>query len=186
MKYLSLIFFFLSACSASKLPEKTADFYLENSEKIECLSQEFENLNQKQTLALGFTDRKFENYALQIHTDTVRYIYNSKLNDTQVFSEMIKTPISQGEIQSLLGKMKDLKCLWLDKHTFYTNGNAFNETWMSFGLAENDNLKKEGKFYVLMLLAQPLPEKDLPKFQRIYDFQKIKDGVYFSVRERYR
>lgn len=184
LTYLFLIFL-LGSCMVNN-QRKTANYYFKNQVKIEALLNTYENLYQKQPFALGFSDRRFNYYTLQLYTDTVRYIYNTKTSRQNIFDEIIKTPISNKEFLDIAQQIKDVRCLWIDKYDYYIQGEKHIATFMSFKSVLFKRSFEENKYYVLVFLNRELPLNDDNEVLKRYRMTKIKDGVYFGIRDKFR
>ncbi|ADQ17472.1 hypothetical protein [Leadbetterella byssophila] len=175
----------LSSCFTSKV-RKSEEYYFINEGSIKDLLKNYDKMYQKQPFALGFSDRRFSYYTLIMYTDTVRYIYNSKLKRELVFEEMMKSPLQNEELTQLAQQIKELECLWIDKSELYLEGRKIPATFLSFKSLLFHRPFEENKYYILAFLDSPLPKTTTTRRLRKYGYHEVGHNVYFTISNRFR
>jgi hypothetical protein len=183
-----MIVLLMWGCSSCfvKRQQKSASFYIENKAPIDKLIKDFNALYDKQPFALGFSDKRFKHYTIQMYTDTVRYIYNTQQDRTMVFSEMIASPISESELSIIAKQIKELKCLWIDKSIMYIDGVKTPSTHLSFKSVLFNRPFDENKYYNLVFLETYIPKRTTTRRLRKYGYSEVSKNVYFTISNRFR
>jgi hypothetical protein len=165
---------------------KSADYYEKNKEAITEIRSYYDQLYSQQAFSVGFTDKSFKYYVMEVTTDTLRYIFNTDQSETKLFETILRFNYDTLLLQKLAFKMKEIKCLWLDKSSFYLEEKKETVTFLSFKSAKVDKPFVENKYYVLVFLNQKLEHPDLKAKVKKGDIVKINDLVYFAIGNRFR
>jgi hypothetical protein len=182
----SLVFItaFFSCAAGSK--RKSAEYYTANRKAINELRSLYEKLYHHQPFAAGFTDKTLAYYVMEVTTDTVRYIYNSEKNRDQLYETIEKFQYDTSLLRLFSHKMKEVKCLWLSKASFYVNENWETITFFSFKSASTDRPFVENKYYILLFPESPFSNERIAKKIAKGSLVKIENMVYFTISNRYR
>ncbi len=82
--------------------------------------------------------------------------------------------------------MKEIKCLWLDKATYYLDEKKDTATFLSFKSVSIEYPFVENKYYVLLFLHRSV---DIPLMNakvKKGDIVKVDELVYFGIANRFR
>lgn len=175
---------FVSCAAGSK--RKSAEYYTENREAINELRNMYEKLYNHQPFSAGFTDKSFAYYVMEVTTDTVRYIYNTEKNKEQVYETISKFHYDTTLLRLFSHKMKEVKCLWLSKSSFYVKEKWETVTFFSFKSSKSDRPFVENKYYILLFPETPFSSERIAKKIAAGSLVKIEDMVYFTIGNRYR
>jgi hypothetical protein len=175
---------FFSCAAGSK--RKSAEYYTENKKAINQLRNLYEELYHHQPFSAGFTDKSLAYYVMEITTDTVRYIYNSEKNRDQLYETIEKFQYDTSLLRLFSQKMKEVKCLWLSKSSFYVNERWETVTFFSFKAASSDRPFVENKYYILIFPGSPLSNEKIAGKVEKGSLVKIENMVYFTISSRYR
>ena len=186
--YLSLLLVAvgLLSCSAGKKNLKSTEYYNQNKYAIEQLRSYYDSLYRQQAFSVGFTDKTFTYYVMEVTTDTLRSIFNTEQSEQQLFRTISKFNYDTALLRKLAVSMKDIKCLWLDKASFYLNEKKETVTFLSFKSKAIENPFVENKYYVLLLLPHPINTPGLQAKVKKGDLVKIDELVYFTIGNRFR
>jgi hypothetical protein len=185
LAFLALLLACLTGCfTASK--GKSADYYRENKAALEDLRNQYEKLYSHQPFSAGFTDKSYSYFTMEVNTDTVRYIYNTKKNSQQVAHLIDRFDYDTAQLRAFAIKMKELKCLWLSKSTFFVNEERETVTFLSFDAAAGNKPFVEQKYYILIFLNHPIVSQDIKKRIKKGTLVKIEELVYYRIGNGYR
>ncbi len=176
----------LASCTASK-GRKTEAYYEKNRMAIEQLRRQYDRLYAQQPFSIGFTDKSYQYYVMEVTTDTVRYIYNTEKSENRLYDMIDHFKYDTGTLASLARQMKELKCLWVDKSFFYVEGKKEIVTFLSFKSVLFDQPFVENKYYILMFTRNSFEKHDEVKARlKQGDIIKIRPNVYFFIGNRFR
>ncbi len=174
----------VSCASSSK--RKTADYYHQHEVSIKEIMQLYDQLYEQQPFSAGFSDRSFKYYLMEVRTDTVRYIYNTEKNKEAFYSTIFRFNYDTVKLKSLGEKIRDIKCLWLSKSTFYISDKPETVNFLSFKSVSSGKLFVENKYYILVFLKHPISSPDINARIEKGDLVKINDLVYYMIGSGFR
>ena len=183
---LFLLFAWLCSCTGAKKNRKSAEYYHQNKTAILEMRSLYDSLYRQQAFSVGFTDKTFTYYAMEITTDTLRYIYNSEKSEQNLHQTILRFKYDTSLLRKLAIRMKEIKCLWLDKATFYLNEKKDTVTFLSFRSVSIENPFVENKYYVLLFLHHPLDTPLIRAKVKKGDLVKVDELVYFGIANRFR
>ena len=183
--FVFLLIYALTSCAASS-ERKSADYYRQNQQTINQITQLYDHLYQQQPFSSGFSDKSYQYYLLEVTTDTVRYIYNTEKNKQAFFATIDKFNYDTSMLKDLGKKMKAIKCLWLSKSFFYIDEKRETITFLSFKSVSSNKLFVENKYYILVLLNHPITSPDISARIKKGDLVKIDSLVYFMIGSGFR
>jgi len=175
----------LLSCNASK-HRKSAAYYNENKTAILELRNIYDSLYKHQPFSLGFTDKTFSYYVMEITTDTLRSIYNTERSEQQLYRAIERFRYDTSLLRKLAVKMKEIDCLWLDKATYYLNEKKDTVTFLSFNSVSIEYPFVENKYYVLLFLHHPIDTPLMKAKVKKGDLVKLDELVYFTIGNRFR
>jgi len=148
--------------------------------------QIYDSLYAHQPFSVGFTDKTFTYYTMEVTTDTVRYVYNTEKSGKRLYQTILKFNYDTLLLEDLSVKMKEIKCLWLDKSFFYIDEKKVAVTFLSFKSVAIDKPFVENKYYILLFLEHPLEHQEMKARIKKGNIVKINDLVYFGIGQRFR
>ena len=146
----------------------------------------YDSLYRQQPFSVGFTDKTFTYYVMEVTTDTLRYIYNTEKSEHQLYRTIERFKYDTAILKRLALRMKEIKCLWLDKSTFYLDEKKDTITFLSFKSVSIETPFVENKYYVLLFLHHPLDTPGLRAKVKKGDIVKVDELVYFGIANRFR
>ena len=174
------------SCTASK-GRKSEAYYEKNRLAIERMRRQYDRLYAQQPFSIGFTDKSYKYYVMEVTTDTVRYIYNTDKSEDQLYEMIDHFRYDTGTLASMARQMKELKCLCVDKSFLYVEGKKEIVTFLSFKSVLFDQPFVENKYYILMFTQSSFEKHDEVKARlKKGDFIKIRPNVYFYIGNRFR
>lgn len=185
--YIPMLFLLaeLTSCMTGS-KRKSVDYYEKNKEAITQIRSYYDQLYNQQPFSIGFTDKSFKYYVMEVTTDTLRYIFNTDQSEAKLFETILRFNYDTTLLKNLALEMKEIKCLWLDKSSFYVDEKKETVTFLSFKSAKVDKPFVENKYYVLVFLKQKIEHPDLKAKVKKGEIVKINDLVYFTIGNRFR
>jgi len=165
---------------------KSVAYYNKNHIVIVQMLKDYNLLYSQQPFSIGYTDRSYTYYVMYILTDTLRYIYDTKRGERKLSELIRRFNYDTALLRDLALKMKQTKCLWLDKTSFYLDNKKDTVTFLSFKSVLIDKPFVENKYYILLFLNH---QRDHPAFKarlKRGDLVKINDFVYFMIASHFR
>jgi len=181
----TMLLVFLASCFAGT-ERKSYSYYVKNRLAIEQIRIIYEALYQQQPFAAGFTDRSFKEYIMEVTTDTVRYVYNTEYSKEKLTETIHKFGYDTVVLRTLAAKMKEIKCLWLDKASFYLDGKKQTVTFISFKSALIEKPFVENKYFILVFLPEKIEQAETRPRVKSGEFVRIDDYVYYTIGNKFR
>jgi hypothetical protein len=123
---------------------------------------------------------------MEVTTDTLRYIYNTEQSEAKLFETIKKFNYDADILRKMATKMKEIKCLWLDKSSFYIDNKKETVTFFSFKSVLVDKPFTENKYYTLIFLDKPIEHPAIKARVTKGELVKINDLVYFTIANHFR
>lgn len=180
-----LLLLFGAAC-APKGAKKSQRFYEKNQASIVKAFQLYGQLYKTQPLSLGFQDRNFKYQAIEIKTDTVRYVLNNE-QASYIFPMAIEGfRYDTGQLRALYDTLKSMRCFWMGADKAYGKDRSYNVYFLSFGSVQGGNPFLDREYYNLVWI-DPQFFKDNPGMNlERKGFSRIKDNVFYTISDHYR
>lgn len=186
LSIVALVLSLVMAGCAGSAKRKTAQYYLKNETAIIEMRQLYQQLYQQQPFSIGFTDKRFKYFVLEVTTDTLRYIYNNEQSEERMYQTILQFQYDTAAMRKLAQSMQTLKCLWLDKASFYLDQQLETVTYCSFKSVAAEMPFEENKYYVLLFTHRPLNHPLIKERIRKGKLVPIKENVYFTIANKFR
>ena len=174
------------SCTGAKNNRKSAEYYQQNKIAILEMKSWYDSLYRQQPFSVGFTDKTFTYYVMEITTDTLRYIYNTEKSEQNLHQTIGRFRYDTSLLRRLAIRMKEIKCLWLDKATFYLDEKKDTITFLSFKSVSIEYPFVENKYYVLLFFHHPIDTPLMRTKVKKGDIVKVDELVYFGIANRFR
>ncbi|ULQ57873.1 hypothetical protein KJS94_06635 [Flavihumibacter rivuli] len=165
---------------------KTAGYYFENKEAITQVRRYYDALYKIQPFSFGFADKKFKHYTIEVTTDTIRYIYNTDQSRDEMYATILQSDYDTIVLKDMAEQMKAIKCLWVDKSSFYLDGQKETVTFLSFKSVLIDKPFVENKYYTLVFFDTLTTHPEIKARVKRGEFHQIDDKVFFTIGNRFR
>jgi len=175
----------LSSCYSTS-GRKSASYYEKNQLEINTIRMLYDSLYHHQPFSIGFTDKTFKYYVMEVTTDTLRSIYNNERSEKQLFETIARFSYDTSMLKQLSTKMKEIECLWIDKASFYLDEKKDTVTFISFKSVLIDKPFVENKYYILLFLKKKLEHPYLQNRVKKGELVRINDLVYFMIGNKFR
>jgi len=105
------------SCSYSK--KFTQNYYRENETTLQSIRQRFEQLYDKKPFSLELKDRKLSRIGMEIHTDSIKYIYSFRTDEPFLLDTLHKYQFDVKAISDLINDMQKAHCTWITNLDYY-------------------------------------------------------------------
>ena len=188
---------FLVSCSAvlpSRFPTK---FYKENEVVITRIESEYSKLYNAKPIVVAFSDNAFNYVTIEMKTDTLKYVYEFKVNEKRVNDTLQKFGYNTIAVLKLISDMKTIKCTWINKLEYYVNDKKQHLIFLSIRPNFFDFLFDSKKYYTLTFYNQPqyydtegrlLDKRNRNKLRKINNevFWRINNKVCYTISNTFR
>ncbi len=190
-----LIALAFSSCASTK--KLAANYYYEHEQALNDLEQSYKTLYKQRPFSVEFTDRNLDYVSITFITDTLKYIYEFEWGEKRMTDSIRKYKMDTAKIVTLLRKMRDIHCVWINNLDYYVEGQKRNMIFLSMKPVLWKLPFTDKKYYILTFFNQPqyfdsegrlLVNRRQRKIRRINDdiFRRINDRVCYAVSERFR
>jgi len=191
---ISLVFL-ASSCTHSK--QFTHTYYQENEATLHSIKQRFKILYDKNPFSLELKDKDLGRIGLEIHTDTVKYIYSFRLDEPYLLDTLYKYGFDVQAMNDLINDMQKTRCTWITNLDYYEKRKKKYLVFISVRDKKLTGFMKPEKYFTLAFFDQPQPYdakqrlldyEDLSKNRLINGavFRKVNDTVSYALTGKYR
>lgn len=166
--------------------EKYESFYRQNASSIDSMVNKFEEMYAQRPFSIGFTDRSFQHFSMEVYTDSVRYIYNTSLSNGMEWHQAVCCQYDSARLIDIALHLDRLKCLWIGKTSFYKNGVKEWITFLSFRQLKKGTIFSPEKYVVL--LFPPKKEGAIVNSTRLQegDIKQVGNNVFLTLGNGFR
>ncbi|MES1226575.1 MAG: hypothetical protein ABUT20_64465 [Bacteroidota bacterium] len=186
---------FLFSCKAPKGFAKS--YYKKNETILTGIEETYRTLYKQKPFSIEFSDRSFKYISIEFITDSLKYIYEFSLDETDLKDSLTKFGYDAKAIVSLISNMKSIECTWINNLDYFTNGKRKSLIFISIRPRRLDIPYNTKKYYILTFYPQPqyydkegrlLEGRRLRKLRRLNEetFWRINDKVCYTLSDRFR
>ena len=135
--------------------------------------------------------------SIEIHTDSIKYIYNFKLDEPFLQDTLRKYDFDIKAMNHLISDMQKTHCTWINNLDYYERREKKDLVFLSVRDKKLDAFLSSEKYFTLVFFEQkqPVDEKgrlldndDRKKKRRINGeiFRRINDKVFYAVTGHFR
>jgi len=172
-------------------------YYEKNKRTLESIEQSYQSQYKKQKFSLLFTDKSYQHFSLEIHTDSIKYIYDFDTSENRLNDTLEKFHFRIPEMRTLINNMQSIRCTWIDNLDYYVDDKKNYLVFMSIRKKTINLPFIEQKYYVLTYFAQPqyydnegrlLDHRSRRRLRKINGeiFRRINDKVCYTVSTLFR
>ncbi len=184
----------LYSCSGKKI---TGEYYLQHQRELDKIELTFWELYRQQPFSLSFSDRAFRTISLEIHTDTLTYIYDFLVNDPRIKDTLTRYNLSATGVTNLIGLMQQIRCTWVNHFDYYIDQTKKSLIFISVKPVAIQSFFSATRYYIITYYSQPqlfdsegrlLDKKRPRRLRRINGeiFHRINDTVCYAVSGQFR
>jgi len=195
--YISALLFawVLTSCSPSK--KFTRGYYSINEAKMQSILQRYKKIYDGRPFSLEFKNEAQSRISIEIHTDSIKYIYNFKLDEPFLQDTLRKYDFDARAMNQLISDMQKTHCTWINNLDYYERRKKKYLVFLSVRDKKLDAFLSSEKYFTLVFFEQkqPVDEKgrlldndDRKKMRRINGeiFRRINDKVFYAVTGHFR
>ena len=143
------------SCSYSK--KFTQNYYSENETTLQSIRSRFKQLYDKNPFSLELNDKKLTRIGLEIHTDSIRYIYDFKMSEPYLFDTLHKYQFDVEQMNELISDMQKANCTWITNLDYYEKREKKFLVFISVRDKKLTAFLKPEKYFTLAFFDQPQP-----------------------------
>ena|SRR5688572_9948379 len=184
-----------ASCSYSK--KFTNTYYQENDSLFQSMQKRYKALYEQHPFSLAIKDKDYQNLAVEILTDTIKYIYEFEITEPRLLDTLVKYKFDVLGITKLIEDMQRVHCTWITNLDYYEN---MQEKYLVFLSIRHKKLKafmRSEKYFTLAFFDERqhydekgrlLDHEDSKKFHKINGglFRRINDKVCYSMSGHFR
>ena len=145
---LILLSWLITGCGPSK--KFTQNYHNNNQATIRSILQLYKNIYAVRPFSLGFKDKTQRRIGIEIHTDTIKYIYNFNLDEPFFQDTLVKYNFDTTEMNQLINDMQKVHCTWISNLDYYEK---FQKKYLVFLSARDkklDGFLRTEKYFTLV------------------------------------
>lgn len=192
--FLALITSLLFSCSPKNISTK---YYYENEKMLDRIEESYKALYLQGPFNVGFTDRDFKTFSLEIITDTLSYVYEFDIDEPRLKDTLTAYKRNAAKISTLIKQMHDIRCTWINYSHYYVDEKKQTLILMSIKPVALKRLFSYSKYYVLTYFAQPqyfdsegrlLDKRKMRQLRKINGdvFKRINNKVCYAITGHFR
>jgi len=154
-------------------------------------------LYDKSPFALELNNKKPIRIGMEIHTDSVKYIYSFGMDEPFLLDTLYKYQFDVKAMSELINDMQKAHCTWITNLDYYEKRQKKFLVFISVRDKKLDAFLRSEKYFTLVFFdqAQPFDEKgrlldneDPGRIRKINDsvFRRINDKVYYAISGNFR
>ena len=185
----------LGSCTYSK--KFTQTYYKENETALQSIRQRFIQVYDKNPFSLKLKDKYLSRIGLEIHTDSIKYIYSFRLDEPYLLDTLDKYHFDVKAVVELINDMQKTHCTWITNLDYYEKRQKKFLVFISVRDKKLTAFLKPEKYFTLAFFDQPQPydekerlldNEDLTKNRLINGtvFRKVNDTVSYALTPKYR
>ncbi|HKO82626.1 MAG TPA: hypothetical protein VJU78_19605 [Chitinophagaceae bacterium] len=196
--YHIILFFLLGtilSCSYSK--KFTQNYYRDNETTLQSIRQRFKVLHDKHPFSLELKDKKLSQIGIEIHTDSIKYIYSFRTDEPFLLDTLYKYKFDVKAMSELINDMQKAHCTWITNLDYYEKRQKKFLVFISVRDKKLTAFLRPEKYFTLAFFDQPQPfdekgrlldNEDLKKMRKINGsvFRRINDKVYYALSGQFR
>jgi len=190
---LLLVVSWCGSCTTTNISK----YYYDNKPTLDKIDKSYKLEYGSRPFSLEFIDKSFKNISIEIFTDSLKYIYVFKEDESRLKDTLLKYHITYKAISELLSNMRTVHCNWINNLDYYVDKKKNSLVFMSIRPLGLHFPFKRKKYYILTYFAQPqyydregrlLDKRRLRKIRKINEdvFKRINDKVAYTLSDRYR
>jgi hypothetical protein len=192
-----MIFVLLSSCSISK--KYPQGYYKENMQALHEIEYYYKMATENKRIGIAFNDLDFQSISLEIKTDTVRYVYNFDVDEKSKTDTLIKYGYDDILIDSIVQKMRRIRCTWVNKMSYYCEAGTKQLIFMSVPVRQFALIPvlRKRKYYLFNFYEQPqyydekgrlLDKRVVKRLRKVNReiFYRITNKVAYTISNKFR
>ena len=196
--YAIFLFFILGTTQSCTYSRKfTQNYYRENEVTIQSINRRFAELYDRNPFSLELKDRKLNRIGMEIHTDSIKYIYTFRTDEPFLLDTLYKYHYDVKALSVLINDMQAAHCTWITNLDYYEKGKRKYLVFISVRDKKLEAFLQPEKYFTLAIFDEPQPydergrlldKENLKQMRKINGgvFRRINDKVFFALSKQFR
>ena len=149
--YHTIVLFLLCtmlSCSYSK--KFTQNYYRDNQTTLQSIRQRFKDLYDKRPFSLELKDKKLSQIGIEIHTDSIKYIYSFRTDEPFLIDTLYKYGFDVKAMSELINDMQKAHCTWITNLDYYEKRQKKFLVFISVRDKQLDAFLRSEKYFTLV------------------------------------
>jgi hypothetical protein len=175
----------LYSCSYSK--KFTNSYYRENKELLQSIQQRFKHEYDQHPFSIEIKDKAFKTVALEIITDSIRYIYSLPADSPALQDTLEKYRLNAVAVTAIIRDMQKIHCTWLTNLDYYEKLQKRYLVFVSIRHKQLESLFRKDKYFTLAFFNSPQPFDEKGRLLDRRDrkrLRKINGAVLFRIDDK--
>lgn len=192
---LGLTLALISSCTYSR--KFTNEYFQENETRLESIRKRYKALYEKNPFSLELKDPQLNRIGLEIHTDSVRYVYTFRTDEPYLIDTLYKYNYDVKAISELINDMQQAHCTWITNLDYYERRQRKYMVFLSVRHKKLNSFLRPEKYFTLAFFDESqvsdekgrLMDNEFPdKVRKINSstFRKLKDMVFYALSKQFR
>jgi hypothetical protein len=184
-------------CSCGTPKSISTKYYEKHEPELDKIEAIYKGLYKVKPFSLQFTNKKFDEVALEIITDSIKYVYTVGINEPRLNDTLKKYGMNVKGTADLISRMKAIKCTWINNLDYNSETGMQSLVFMSIRQLSANLPFVPPKYYILAYFNKPqyydnegrlLTGRRLRKTSKINGdvFWRINDKVSYTVSSNFR
>jgi hypothetical protein len=195
--YILIVVIVCVLCSCGSPKSISIKYYYRHEPALDKIESVYKNLYRVQPFSLQFTNRKFNEIAIEIMTDSLKYVYAFGIDEPRLNDTLRKYGMNTAGTADLISRMKAVKCTWINNLDYNSETGMQRLVFMSIRQLTANLPFVPPKYYILAYFNKPqyydkdgrlLTGRMLRKTSKINGdvFWRINDKVSYTVSGSFR
>jgi len=174
-------------CSCSTSKSVSTNYYQKHGPSLDNIETLYKGLYKQKPFSLQFTNKNFDEIALEIITDTIKYVYTFGVNESRLNDTLRKYGMNQKGTADLISRMKAVKCTWINNLDYNTETGMQSLVFMSIRELSANLPFVPVKYYILAYFNKPqYYDKDgkLLTGRRLRKTSKINGDIFWRINDK--
>lgn len=175
----------LLSCSTPR--SVSTKYYQKHENELDKIETVYKQLYKLKPFSLQFTNKNFDEVALEIMTDSIKYVYTFLINEPRLNDTLRKYGMNLKGTADLISRMKAVKCTWINNLDYNTETGIQSLVFMSIRKLSANLPFVPPKYYILAYFNKPQyydSEGRLLTGRRLRKTSKINGDVFWRINDK--
>lgn len=175
----------LLSCSTPR--SVSTKYYQKHETELDKIETVYKQLYKLKPFSLQFTNKNFDEVALEIMTDSVKYVYTFLINEPRLNDTLRKYGMNLKGTADLISRMKAVKCTWINNLDYNSETGMQSLVFMSIRQLSANLPFVPPKYYILAYFNKPQyydSEGRLLTGRRLRKTSKINGDVFWRINDK--
>ncbi|MEP6676045.1 MAG: hypothetical protein ABJA78_12865 [Ferruginibacter sp.] len=194
----AILLLFVIVLAYSCRTTNMTNYYEKHKSILDSMQSSYKEQFKSVPFSIAFTDKSYQNFGIEITTDSIKYIYEFKVTEQDRLKDtLLKYHLSVPGVQTLLTSMQLIRCAWINRLDYYVDEKKNSLVYMSIKARAFNYPFTSKKYYIITYFSKPqyydeqgrlLINRKQRKLQRINNdvFRRINDRVCYSISNLFR